>query len=217
MTNESQSSQTGDATGDVIALDVTARFQQGAAMQDLYAQMRPDQRTALAGEFIRLLRLAGDDQVDLFHQRFQEHTQAASHTSPEASFKATDELLSAEQVAEIDQYVRRKHPALIEQMLQHPVTQAALRAPGEQATDEEGAPANTEKIMPTENVATSGAAYASGWMMMELGGAEADRLVEDPHELGAGPGGEIEREQRDLENEGAESTHPTMEQPERDS
>lgn len=186
--NKPQSSQAGDTTIDATAMDsmdATERFRRGGAVRELYEQMRPDQRTAIAGEFIRLLGLAGDDQVERFRQQFQQHTQVST--------EAADELLSADEVAGIDGYVRQRHPEMIERMLSHPVTESALKTPGARAHDEEHVPANADKIMPTENVATSGAAY---------GGEESNRQVEDPHELGAGPGGEVEREQRALENDG---------------
>ena len=176
----------------------TERFERGTEMRALYERMRPDQRTAIAGEFIRLLTLAGDDHVEQFRQKFQERTQLTG--------SASDDLLSADQVEAIDSYVRQSHPEMIAQLLSHPVTRSTLEMPG-------APPANKDKIMPTENVATSGAAYATSWEMMELGGEEANRLAEAPHELGVGPGGEVEREQRLLENEGEEGLRPTEEPP----
>lgn len=181
-------------------------FERGTEMRALYERMRPDQRTAIAGEFIRLLTLAGDDHVEQFRQKFQERTQLTG--------SASDDLLSAGQVEAIDSYVRQSHPEMIAQLLSHPVTRSTLEMPGAPPADEEpDVPANKDKIMPTENVATSGAAYATSWEMMELGGEEANRLAEAPHELGVGPGGEVEREQRLLENEGEEGLRPTEEPP----
>ena len=211
MTNEPQASQAGDATTDATTMgaastDATERFRQGDNVRDLYEQMRPDQRTAMAGEFIRLLGLADDPQAEQFRQQFQRHTQTAS--------VATDELLSADEVAGVDSYVRQRHPEMIEQLLRHPVTESALKAPGAQSHDEERVPANAAKIMPTENVATSGAAYGSAWMMMELGGEEANRLVEDPHEEAVTPEGELEREQRAFEVGGEEGERSSLEPPE---
>lgn len=203
MTNESQSSPANEIplpdAADVAdaetaqqtaraASDTTERFMRGDAMRDLYERMRPDQRTAIAGELIRLLVLSGDDHAEQFRQQFQQHTQITSD--------ASEELLSADQVAAVDSYVRQQHPELIAQLLTHPVTQSALRSPGTRFGDEEEVPANADKIMPTENVATSGAAYGTAWMMMELDGEESDRLVEDPHEGSVEPSGEIERKQR---------------------
>ncbi len=201
MTNEPQSSQAGDTTTDVTTMDAantdaTERFRQGDNVRDLYEQMRPDQRTAMAGEFIRLLGLAEDPQAEQFRQQFQRHTQGST--------EAADELLSADEVAGVDSYVRGKHPEMIEQLLRHPVMESALKMPGARSHGEEHVPANADKIMPTENVATSGAAYASGWMMMEVGGEEADRLVEDPHEGAVTSEGEREQKQRALEDSGEE-------------
>ncbi len=153
MTNEPQSSQAGDTTTDVTTMDAastdaTERFRQGDNVRDLYEQMRPDQRTAMAGEFIRLLGLADDPQAEQFRQQFQRHTQGST--------EATDELLSADEVAGVDSYVREKHPEMIEQLLRHPVTESALKMPGARSHGAEHVPANAAKIMPTENVATSG-------------------------------------------------------------
>jgi len=186
------------------------RFEQGRDMRELYEQMRPDQRTAIAGEFIRMLTLAGDDQVEQFRQHFQRQTQIA-----EPSKEHNEELLSAEQVARLDAYVRQRHPDLIAQVMEHPVTESALASPGAQAVDEQDAPANVDKVMPTENVATSGAAYATGWEMMELGGERANQLAEDPHEQAVMPEGEREARQRAVENEGEEGERPSTETDER--
>ena len=199
MTNEPQSSpaneipvpdaaDAADAETAGAPPDTIARFTRGDAMPDLYERMRPDQRTAIAGELIRLLVLSGDDHAEQFRQQFQQHTQLTSD--------ASEELLSTDEVAAIDSYARQHHPELIAQLLKHPVTQSALRSPGARLGDEEEAPANADKIMPTENVATSGAAYGTAWMMMELDGEESNRLVEDPHEGSVEPSGEIERKQR---------------------
>ncbi|HEU5347538.1 MAG TPA: hypothetical protein VFU63_02880 [Ktedonobacterales bacterium] len=215
MTNEPQSSQMNDIPVDDAAdaaavqtiaatpMDTTERFRQGAAMQALYAQMRPDQRTAIAGEFIRLLELAGDDHVEQFRGPFQQHTQLADDP-------AADELLSADAVAAVDRYVRERHPEMIAPMLEHPVTQSALKSSEVLLSNERDELADGDKIMPTENVATSGAAYGSAWMMMELDGEEANRLVEDPHEQGVEPSGEFEREQRAIENEGEEGERRSL-------
>ena len=218
MTNEpastSQSSQPHhdlpvDTTAPAPVMTPSERFARGDEMASLYARMRPDQRTAMAGEFIRLLSLAGDPQAQQFREQFQHHTQVATD--------AKEELLSADQVATIDRYVREKHPELIEEMLRHPVTQSALAAPGEPASDEADTEPNEEKIIiPTENVATTGRARTAGGVMMEEGGEPYDRMVEDPHELSAGPAIELEREQRAYEDEGEEAERPTDEKTEQD-
>ena len=198
------------APADAPVMTPSERFARGDEMQALYARMRPDQRTAVAGEFIRLLGLADDPQAQEFRQQFQRHTQVESD--------AKEELLSADNVATVDQYVRQSHPEMIEEMLAHPVTQSALAVPGEPAEAEEDTVANEDKIIiPTENVATTGSGYTSGGVMMEEGGEPYNRMVEDPHELSAGPAMELEREQRAYEDEGEEAERPSTEPPERDS
>lgn len=208
MTYEPQPSPRSDAAV-ADAADTTERFERGDDMADLYARMRPDQRTAIAGEFIRLLTLAGDDKADEFRQHFQRKTQITKDRS--------NELLPAEQVASVDSYVRQRHPEMIRQMLEHPVTVSALEIPGVETPDTQDETPLEDKIMPTENVATSGAAYATSWEMMELGGEEANRLAEAPHEQAVTPQGEIDREQDIIENEGEEGERPSTEPPERNT
>ena len=208
MTGEPQSSQMYDAAFADTA-DTTERFRRGEDMQELYARMRPDQRTAIAGEFIRLLTLAGDEKADEFRHDFQRRTQITE--------EKTNELLSAEQVASVDTYVRQRHPELVGQMLAHPVTASALEIPGVETAETQDETPLEDKIMPTENVATSGAAYATSWEMMELGGEEANRLAEAPHEQAVTPQGEIDREQDIVENEREEGERPSTEPPERNS
>jgi hypothetical protein len=134
-------------------------------MRELYERMRPDQRTAIAGEFIRLLTLAGDDHVGQFRQKFQEHTQLTG--------SASDNLLSADQVAAVDSYVRQHHPEMIARMLQHPVTRSALEMPGAPAADETDTGAESETV-------ASGPAYATSWEQSQQEGQEAaQRASED--------------------------------------
>ena len=208
MTGEPESTPMNGATTPVTpstpVMNPSERFAHGDDMRALYARMRPDQRTAIAGEFIRLLGLADDPQAQQFRQQFQHHTQVATD--------AKEELLSAEDVATIDQYVRQSHPEMIEEMLAHPVTQSALSTPGEPAESEEDTSmGEEEKVIPTENVVTTGRARVSGGVMMEEGGEPYNRMVEDPHELSVGPDIEEEREQRAYEDEGEEAKRPTDE------
>ena len=73
----------------------------------VYAQMRPDQRTAIAEEFMRVLRLAGD-------------------TAGPRFTLAPQETLTPEQVATLHVYTREHHPDLFAMVMQHPVTLLAL-------------------------------------------------------------------------------------------
>lgn len=97
----------------------------------LYARMRPDQRTAVANEFIRVLALAGDPTVQRFSQeeqlRQREMTDAAA---PGSAVPVPPQMQPAEAVVELHQYVRERHADLFEQVMRHPVTVAAMRAPG---------------------------------------------------------------------------------------
>ncbi len=73
----------------------------------IYEQMRPDYRTAIAEEFMRLLRLAGDAMAPY------------QHVPPM-------ETLPAEQVAALHVYTRERHPDIFDMVMQHPVTRLAL-------------------------------------------------------------------------------------------
>lgn len=146
----------------------TERFERGMGMRALYERMRADQRTAIAGEFIRLLTLAGDSRADQFRQKLQDHTKIATD--------ARNELLSAEQVEAIDSYARQQHPEMIAQLLSHPVTRSALEMPGAPAEDEAETPAASE-------TAASGTAYATSWEETQQHGEEAaQRASEDEGE-----------------------------------
>ena len=109
-------------------------------VEGLYTRMRPDQRTAVANEFIRVLSLAGDTTVQRFSQeeqlRQREMTNAAAPGSAEPM---PPQMQPAEAVVELHRYVRERHPELFEQVMRHPVTVAAMRAPGaEPIPDDEG-------------------------------------------------------------------------------
>lgn len=73
----------------------------------VYAQMRPDQRTAIAEEFMRVLQLAGD-------------------TAGPRFTLAPQETLTPEQVATLHVYTREHHPDLFAMVMQHPVTLLSL-------------------------------------------------------------------------------------------
>lgn len=170
--NESQDNNNrmpgaGTAVASTSSTSPTERFERGIRMRELYERMRPDQRTAIAGEFIRLLTLAGDPHAEQFRQKLQDHTQITAD--------AHSELLSAEQVEAIDGYVRQRHPEMIAQLLSHPVTQAALAMPG--------APAEAERDTAESDAAESGPAYATSWDQTQQQGEEAaQRASEDEDE-----------------------------------
>ena len=107
--------------------------------ESLYEQMRPDQRTAIALEFVRCLRLAEDPAADQF-------TAEAEQTEPTSQGSAAQEqvvvtggaletprLFTAQQVAAIHRYTFERRPDCFTQVLHHPLTQAVLATPGEQS------------------------------------------------------------------------------------
>jgi hypothetical protein len=78
--------------------------------EPMYAQMRPDVRTAIGEEFIRVFRLTGDPVI----QRMAEEAAA--------TFSVPQSMLSAAQVAAMHRHARQHHPALFAEVMRHPVT-----------------------------------------------------------------------------------------------
>jgi hypothetical protein len=108
MTYDTQASQNRDVPA---AMPEERQFAQ-ADVAGLYGRMRPDQRTAVGNEFLRLLQLAGDDAV---------------------GEREANGMLSAQEVARLHAYTREHHPGILHEVWNHPVTQAALAAPGAEA------------------------------------------------------------------------------------
>lgn len=77
----------------------------------IYERLRPDQRTAIAGEFIRLFRLSGDPEAQRYDTEIHE-------------------MWPAERVAELHRYAQQRHPEIFEEVMRHPVTVASLETPG---------------------------------------------------------------------------------------
>lgn len=98
----------------------------------LYARMRPDQRTAIGGEFIRLFRLSGDPAAQQF-------------------VKPIEGMLPAGQVAEMHIFARDHLPQVLAKVRDHPVTQDALAHPGEEV-----APVETEEAIIQEPIEVEG-------------------------------------------------------------
>jgi hypothetical protein len=92
--------------------------------EPIYARMRPDQRTAIGEEFIRLFRLSGDPEA----QRL------ASEVA--STFSVPSALLAPEQVAAMHRYARARHPEIFAVVMQHGVTAYALAWLGEAAADQ---------------------------------------------------------------------------------
>ena len=82
--------------------------------EPIYAQMRPDVRTAIGEQFIRVFRLSDDPEA----RRMAEE---AART-----FSVPKEMLSPGQVAALHRYARQHHPDLFAEVMQHPVTVNAL-------------------------------------------------------------------------------------------
>jgi hypothetical protein len=80
----------------------------------VFSRMRPDQRTAIAGELDRALLIANDPAARQFEADWNHESSAFPRT------------LSVAQVAAIYLYTREHHPELVEKVAQHPVTQAVL-------------------------------------------------------------------------------------------
>jgi hypothetical protein len=104
----------------------------------LYEQMRADQRTAIALEFVRCLRLAGDPAAEQFT------VEAEQAESPQQASKAEEQvvvtggaletlrLFTAQQAAAIHRYTFERHPDCFTEVLRNPLTER-LAAPGDQS------------------------------------------------------------------------------------
>jgi hypothetical protein len=121
---------------------------------ELYATMRPDQRTAIGNEFVRYLTLAGDPMaeqlrpkvVDEAMERGGEAARGTTEPKPAA-------MLSAEEVARMHVYARDQRHDVFERVMEHPVTRASLERRGQAptGTDEglEAAQVQPEVDVPT--------------------------------------------------------------------
>ena len=121
---------------------------------ELYATMRPDQRTAIGNEFVRYLTLAGDPMADQLRpkavgeaiERGGEAARGTAHAKPPA-------MLSAEEVARMHVYARDHRRDVFERVMEHPVTRASLERRGQapEGTDEglEAAQVQPEVDVPT--------------------------------------------------------------------
>lgn len=88
----------------------TEEFAHDDALQ-VYERMRPDQRTAIAGEFMRLFRLSGDPEAQRYDSEIHE-------------------MWPAERVAALHRFAQQRHPEIFEEVMRHPVTRASLETPG---------------------------------------------------------------------------------------
>ena len=118
--------------------NIQAAFDQADAAT-LYEQLRPDQRTAIALEFARCLRLTGDPAAEQFMAQAEQVEQAgAAEEKVEVVGGAlvTPRLLTVQQAAAIHRYTFERSPDCFTQVLHHPLTQAVLAAPGDQSAQE---------------------------------------------------------------------------------
>ncbi|MGZ3664764.1 MAG: hypothetical protein ACXVDA_09800 [Ktedonobacterales bacterium] len=88
---------------------------------DIYKQMRPDQWTAIANEFVRVLKIAGDSQADRF---------AGVAAADGRQTTSTPVLKTLDQAVAVHAYTRDHYPDLFAEVARHPVTVASLRTPG---------------------------------------------------------------------------------------
>lgn len=102
----------------------------------IYKQMRPDQWTAIANEFVRVLKVAGDSQADSF-------AGVAAAAGQQAT--PTPVLKTLDQAVAVHMYTRDHYPNLFAEVAQHPVTLASLRMPGTSAAAEGKAGEETEE------------------------------------------------------------------------
>jgi hypothetical protein len=112
----------------------------------LYAQMRPDQRTAIANEFVRSLILADDPAAQRFHYAASDplatpsQAQQALDADHAEAPPVVPQLLSSEQAAAVHRYVREQRPDLFEEVAHHPLTVSVLARAGEPVAHSTGKP-----------------------------------------------------------------------------
>jgi len=87
----------------------------------IYNQMRPDQWTAIANEFVRVLKIAGDSQADHF---------AGVAATDGQQITGTPVLKTLDQAVAVHMYTRDHYPDLFSEVARHPVTVASLQTPG---------------------------------------------------------------------------------------
>ena len=120
--------------------------------ESLYEQMRPDQRTALALEFVRCLRLAGDPAADQFTAEAEQAESAPQGSVAEEQVVVTGgaletpRLLTAQQAAAIHRYTFERHPDCFAEILHHPLTQAVLASPGDSPAPDEDAGGDQRQV-----------------------------------------------------------------------
>jgi hypothetical protein len=83
--------------------DMPAAFDQADA-QSLYEQMRPDQRTTIALEFVRCLQLEGEAAAEQFMAQAEQVGAADEKVEVIGGALVTPRLLSAQQAAAIHRY-----------------------------------------------------------------------------------------------------------------
>jgi hypothetical protein len=120
--------------------------------ESLYEQMRPDQRTAIALEFVRCLRLAGDPAADQFTAEAEQTESAPQGSVAEEQVVVTrgaletPRLFTAQQAAAIHRYTFERHPDCFAEILHHPLTQAVLASPGDSPAPDEDAGGDQRQV-----------------------------------------------------------------------
>jgi hypothetical protein len=120
--------------------------------ESLYEQMRPDQRTAIALEFVRCLRLTGDPAADQFTAEAEQTESAPQGSVAEEQVVVTGgaletpRLLTAQQAAAIHRYTFERHPDCFAEILHHPLTQAVLASPGDSPAPDEDAGGDQRQV-----------------------------------------------------------------------
>jgi hypothetical protein len=120
--------------------------------ESLYEQMRPDQRTAIALEFVRCLRLAGDPAADQFTAEAEQTKSVPQGSVAEEQVVVTGgaletpRLFTAQQAAAIHRYTFERHPDCFTEILHHPLTQAVLTSPGDSPAPDKDASGDQRQV-----------------------------------------------------------------------
>jgi hypothetical protein len=125
-----------------------------ADAESLYEQMRPDQRSAIALEFVRCLRLAGDPAADQFTAEAEQTSASNERVEVIRGALETPNLLTAQQAAAVHRYTFERHPDCFAEVLRHPLTQAVLASPGAPAESAPESEAESASESPPESLPT---------------------------------------------------------------
>jgi len=153
--------------------------------EQIYGRMRPDQRTAVANEFVRMLILTDDPRAEQF--RYAAHDPFAASGKNYAPPKESPQvapivphLLSPAQAAAVHRYTREHHPDLFDVVAHHPVTQESLAFPGAAAAEPDQTPELEHNLAPPAGMPPADDVLHAPMHPLGLGFGELERRERNP-------------------------------------